>query len=74
LEEEAETSGQYDLIFIGDEVPKDEESDTEDSKNLAAKAVKQIWHRKKDVGNIRLFGKKITLWDTNMPSGCQSQC
>jgi hypothetical protein len=49
-----ETVGEHDLRFIGDEVPKDDESHIEYFKSLAMKGIKQAPHfKRKDPDDIQ---------------------
>jgi hypothetical protein len=74
LEEGIETSGQYDLRFTGDEVPKEYEAHNEYFKRVAVKPVKHAARRReKDVDDAQLFVEEGFTVDTNVPSACQSQ-
>jgi hypothetical protein len=59
LDGDMETSGQCDLIFLGDEVPEDDESHIEDFKRERMKVIKHATHHnKKDVAGIRMLVEK----------------
>jgi hypothetical protein len=58
LDEDIETSGQFNMRFIGDQVPKKDEFHIEYFKSLGVKAIKRATHcKKEDVDDIciRLF-------------------